>query len=132
MTESRRRIASGSPYEPRYGFSRAVRAGDRVLVAGTAPIPPPGEPVASGAYAQMLRCGEIAAAALEAAGAAISDVVRTRVYLVDPADADAAGRAHAEIFGAAAPAATMVAVAALLDPAWRVEIEVEAVVGSTG
>ena len=132
MTESRRRIASGSPYEPRYGFSRAVRAGDRVLVAGTAPIPPPGEPVASGAYAQMLRCGEIAAAALEAAGAAISDVVRTRVYLVDPADADAAGRAHAEIFGAAAPAATMVVVAALLDPAWRVEIEVEAVVGSAG
>lgn len=132
MTGPRRRIASGSPYEPRYGFSRAVRVGDRVLVAGTAPIPPPGEPVASGAYAQVLRCGEIAAAALEAAGASPADVVRTRIFLVDPADADAAGRAHAEIFGAAAPAATMVVVAALLEPQWRVEIEVEAIAGSGG
>jgi enamine deaminase RidA (YjgF/YER057c/UK114 family) len=103
-----------------------------VLVAGTAPIPPPGEPVAAGAYAQMLRCGEIVASALESAGAAPADVVRTRIYLVDAADADAAGRAHAEIFGAAAPAATMVVVAALLDPEWRVEIEAEAVVGGTG
>jgi enamine deaminase RidA (YjgF/YER057c/UK114 family) len=80
----------------------------------------------------MLRCGEIVVAALAAAGAVPSDVVRTRIYLVDPADADAAGRAHAEIFGAAAPAATMVVVAALLDPEWRVEVEAEAVVGAAG
>jgi enamine deaminase RidA (YjgF/YER057c/UK114 family) len=123
-----RRIRSGSPYEEAFGFSRALRIGDRVWVAGTAPIPPPGEPVAEGAYRQMLRCGEIATAALVEAGASPTGVVRTRMYLVDAADAGEVGRAHAEIFGRAAPAATMVVVAAFIDPAWRVELEVEAVV----
>lgn len=122
-------MSSGSGYEPRYGFSRAVRVGNRIAVAGTAPIPPPGGSVASDAYSQMLRCGEIAASALAEAGASVADVVRTRMYIVDPGDADAVGRAHAEVFGAARPAATMVVVAALLEPEWRVEIEVEAVVG---
>jgi enamine deaminase RidA (YjgF/YER057c/UK114 family) len=117
-----------SRYEPEYGFSRAIRIGDRVLVAGTAPIPHTGDAVADTAYRQMLRCGQIIVAALEEAGATPADVVRTRMYLTDPSDADEVGRAHREIFGDAAPAATMVVVAALIDPAWKVEVEVEAVV----
>ena len=119
-----------SPYEPLYGFSRAVRIGDTIHVAGTAPIPETGGVVAEGAHAQMLRCGEIAIEALNALGAAVSDVVRTRMFIVDAEEADEVGRAHAEVFGVAEPAATMVVVARLLDPAWRVEIEVEAVVES--
>ena len=105
-----------------------MRVGDRVFVAGTAPVPPPGEELVEGAEEQMLRCGEIALAALSALGASRDDVVRTRMFIVDPADAEAVGRAHAEIFGPQRPAATMVVVAGLLDPAWRVEIEVDAVV----
>jgi enamine deaminase RidA (YjgF/YER057c/UK114 family) len=122
------RISSGSPYEPTVGFSRAVLVGDRVLVSGTAPVPPPGEPVAEGAYAQALRCGEIIEEALHQAGAALADVVRTRIYLVDAADADEVGRAHKDLFGDAMPAATMVVVAGLLDPAWKVEMEAEATI----
>jgi enamine deaminase RidA (YjgF/YER057c/UK114 family) len=129
MTD-RSRVSSLSPYEDAYGFSRAVRVGDRVFVAGTAPIAPPGEDVAPDAGSQMLRCGAIAAAALAEAGAALGDVVRTRMFIVDPADSEAVGRAHAEVFGAARPAATMIVVAGLLDPEWRVEIEVDAVVGA--
>jgi enamine deaminase RidA (YjgF/YER057c/UK114 family) len=98
-----------------------------VWVAGTAPIPRAGEDLAPTAYAQALRCGEIIVAALEEAGATARDVVRTRIFLVDPADADDVGRAHRETFGQAAPAATMV-IARLLDPGWKVEIEAEAVV----
>lgn len=129
---SRPTARSGSPFERRYGFSRAVRVGERVVVAGTAPVPPPGEAVAAGAGAQMLRCGEIALAALADLGAASGDVVRTRMFIVDASDADDVGAAHAELFGAAAPAATMVVVAGLLDPAWRVELELEAVIGAGG
>jgi enamine deaminase RidA (YjgF/YER057c/UK114 family) len=102
--------------------------GDRIEIAGTAPIPPPGEPIAATAYDQMLRCGAIAIEALESLGAAVPDVVRTRMYITDPGVADDVGRAHRELFGASSPAATMVVVAALLDPGWFVEIEVEAVV----
>jgi enamine deaminase RidA (YjgF/YER057c/UK114 family) len=124
----RRVVRSGSPYEDRYGFARGVRVGDRVEIAGTAPIPPPGEPVGSTAYEQMLRCGEIAVAALEDLGATAGDVVRTRMFITDPSDGDEVGRAHHELFGSAAPVATMVVIAALLDPAWKVELEVEAIV----
>ncbi len=124
----RRTARSGSPYEEAYGFSRAVRVGERVLVAGTAPIPPPGGQLADTAYGQMFRCGEIAADALAELGAGLADVVRTRMFVVDAADADEVGRAHRDVFGAAAPAATMVVVATLLDPAWKVELEVEAIV----
>jgi enamine deaminase RidA (YjgF/YER057c/UK114 family) len=127
MTE-RQSFTSGSPYEPEYGFSRAIRVGDRVLVAGTAPIPRQGEEVAETAYRQMLRCGQIIVSVLAEAGATPADVVKTRMYLTDPADADEVGRAHREIFGEAMPAATMIGVAALIDPAWKVEVEVEAVV----
>ena len=125
----RSHVRSGSPYEDRYGFARAVRVGDRLVVSGTAPVPPPGEPVAEGAYAQMLRCGEIIVAALEEAGSSAAEVVRTRMFITDAADGDDVGRAHREIFGDAMPAATMVVVAGLLDPAWVVEAEAEAIVG---
>jgi enamine deaminase RidA (YjgF/YER057c/UK114 family) len=124
----RYRITSGSPFEARIGFSRAVRVGDRVVVSGTAPVWPDGS-CAPGAAAQARRCLEIIVAALAEAGAGAGDVVRTRLYLVSADDADAVGAVHAEWFGAAPPAATMVVVAALLDPRWRVEIEAEAVVG---
>jgi len=117
-----------SPYEERYGFSRAVRDGDRILVAGTAPVPEPGFELADGAYAQMMRCGEIASEAIAALGGSMSDVVRTRMFITDAESADEIGRAHKEIFGSSEPAATMVVVAGLLDRAWLVEIEVEAIV----
>lgn len=124
----RRRIASGSPFEATIGFSRAVRVGDRVLVSGTAPVWPDGS-CDPDPGVQADRCLEIIAAALAEAGAAMADVVRTRMLLVDPADADAVSAAHARALGDVRPAATMVVVAALLDPRWRVEIEAEAVIG---
>ena len=123
MTTQRRMVASGSPYEPVIGFSRAVRVGDRVLVAGTAPVWPDGS---CDPEAQAARCLEIILAALAEAGAGPEHVVRTRMYLLDPADWEAVGRAHGAVFADVRPASTMVVVAALLDPRWRVEIEAEA------
>ncbi len=120
------RVGSASPWEPEYGFSRGVRIGNRIEISGTAPLPPEGGTVAATAYEQMLRCGAIALAALDDLGATAADVVRTRMYITDADDADEIGRAHRELFGEAAPAATMVVVAGLVDPAWKVEIEVEA------
>jgi enamine deaminase RidA (YjgF/YER057c/UK114 family) len=121
-----RRIASGSPYEPVVGFSRALRVGGRVLVSGTAPIWPDGS-CHSDPEVQAARCLEIILAALAEAGAGPEHVVRTRMYLVDPGDWEAVGRAHGAVFAEVRPAATMVVVAALLDPRWRVEIEAEAI-----
>lgn len=120
------KVQSASPYEERYGFSRAVRHGSVVHVAGTAPIPQDGSPCPESAYDQMVLCGEIAVAALRALDTDVSDVVRTRMYITDAADADDVGRGHRTVFGTAAPASTMIVVAGLLDPAWKVEIEVEA------
>jgi enamine deaminase RidA (YjgF/YER057c/UK114 family) len=122
----RQRVSSGSPFEPTIGFSRAVRVGNRVLVSGTAPVWPDGS-CAPDAETQARRCLEIITAALGEAGASATDVVRTRMFLTDPADADAVGRVHGELFGEVRPAATMVVVAALLDPRWKIEIEAEAV-----
>jgi enamine deaminase RidA (YjgF/YER057c/UK114 family) len=127
----RQRVSSGSPFEPRIGFSRAVRVGDRVLVAGTAPVWPDGE-VDPDVAVQARRCIEIVAAALSEAGASLADVVRTRIYLLDAADADAVAAVHGEAFGEIRPAATCIVVAGLLDPRWRVEIEAEAVVEPGG
>jgi enamine deaminase RidA (YjgF/YER057c/UK114 family) len=121
-------ISSGSPFEAQVGFSRAVRVGDRVLVAGTAPIWPDGSCL-PGPADQARRCLEIMATALAEAGSGSDDVVRTRVYLTSAADAGEVGAVHAAHFGAVRPAATMVVVAALLDPRWRVEMEAEAVLG---
>jgi len=122
----RQRIASGSPFEQRIGFSRAIRVGNRVVVSGTAPIWPDGS-CHPDPEAQAERCLEIVADALAQAGAGMADVIRTRQYLVDAADAEAVGRAHARAFGEVRPASTMVIVSALLDRRWRVEIEAEAV-----
>jgi len=124
----RERVWSGSPWEPVVGFCRAIRVGNRVIVAGTAPVPPAGEAVADSAYEQMLRCGTTALGAMAKLGASAVDVVSTRMYVTDASDAEAVGRAHQKLFGEASPVATMVVVAGLLDPAWKVEIEVEAVV----
>jgi enamine deaminase RidA (YjgF/YER057c/UK114 family) len=126
MTTERSRISSGSPYEPTIGFSRAVRVGDRVVVSGTAPVWPDGS-CDPDAGAQTRRCIEIILAALAEAGAGPEHVVRTRMFLTDPADADAVGEAHGAVFGDIRPAATMVVVAALLDPRWKIELEAEAV-----
>jgi enamine deaminase RidA (YjgF/YER057c/UK114 family) len=125
---SRKNISSGSPFESTIGFSRAVRIGDRVLVSGTAPVWPDGSCNPDPAL-QARRCLEIIVAALREAGAEPAHVVRTRMYLVHAHDSEVIGREHAEVFGAVRPASTMVVVAWLLDPRWRVEIEAEAVIG---
>ena len=125
----RRLISSGSPFEGAIGFSRAVRVGNRVVVSGTAPVWPDGS-CAADAETQARRCLEIIEAALAEAGATAADVVRTRMFLTDAADADAVGRVHGDVFGEIRPAATMVVVATLLDPRWKIEIEAEAVVSS--
>jgi len=123
----RRRIASGSPYERSIGFSRALRIGRTVYVSGTAPIWPDGS-CDPDPEVQARRCLEIIFAALAEAGAAPKDVVRTRMFLTDPADADAVGRAHGAAFGEVRPAATMVVIRGMLDPRWKVEIEADAVI----
>jgi enamine deaminase RidA (YjgF/YER057c/UK114 family) len=125
----RQKVSSGSPFEPTIGFSRALRAGNHVFLSGTAPIWPDGSCDPDPA-AQARRCLEIILAALGEAGASAGDVVRTRTFLVDLADAGPVGAVHGEVFGEIRPASTMVAVAGLLDPRWRVEIEAEALVGT--
>ena len=124
----RRRAASGSPFEGPIGFSRAIRAGDRMLVSGTGPVWPDGS-CDPDPYAQACRCFEIALGALEELGGGARDVVRTRMYLVDAGDWEAVGRAHGGLFADVRPAATMVVVTGFLDPRWRVEVELEAVAG---
>jgi enamine deaminase RidA (YjgF/YER057c/UK114 family) len=125
---TRTHAGSGSPYEQTIGFSRAVRMGSTIAVSGTAPVWPDGS-VDPDVTVQTRRCWEIALQALEELGGAPGDVVRTRQYVVDAADADAVGAVHGEIFRDIRPASTMVVVAGLLDPRWRVEVEVDAVVG---
>ncbi len=123
----RQLVESGSPFEKTIGFSRAVRVGDRVLVSGTTPVWPDGS-CPDDATVQARRCFEIIAQALAQAGASLTDVVRTRMFLIDPSAADAVGAVHGALFAEIRPAATMVIVAGLLDPRWKVEIEAEAVV----
>jgi len=126
----RQNISSGSPYEPIIGFSRAVRIGNVVSVGGTAPIGTDGKTVGVGdAAAQTRRALEIIKASLEKAGAKMEDVIRTRIFLTRQADWEVIGRAHGEFFGAIRPASTMAVVKALLDDAWLVEIEADAIVG---
>lgn len=121
------RSRSGSPYETAFGFCRALRLGDRVLVAGTAPIPADGGPPPFEAEAQAELCLRIIRAAIDdlAPGAT---VVRTRMFITDATFADAVGRVHGAHFAEDPPVATMVVVQALLDERWKVEIEAEAVV----
>src|SRR5207249_11576606 len=116
---------SGSPFEPRIGFSRALRVENRVLVSGTAPVMHDGS-CDPDPEAQARRCFEIILAALREVGAGPEHVVRTRTYLTRAEDWEAVGRAHGEVFSCALPATSFVVVAALLDPSWLVEIEAEA------
>ena len=126
MLVGRRLIASGSPFEPVIGFSRAVVDGRHVSVSGTAPVMPEGADPPADAYGQAKRVLEIIIQALADAGARPQDVVRTRTYLTSAADWEDVGRAHGEIFGAIRPASTMVVVSGFLDPRWVVEIEADA------
>jgi enamine deaminase RidA (YjgF/YER057c/UK114 family) len=125
----RQNISSGSPFEKPIGFSRAVRTGERIVVAGTAPIAPDGTTACPGdMYGQTRRCLEIIGEAIEAAGGQLHDVVRTRVLLTDADRWQEAARAHGEVFGAIRPACTFVEVQRLIDPDWLVEIEADAMV----
>lgn len=127
----RRHVSSGGPWEAKVGYSRAVRAGNHVFVAGTTATNPDGSVHGVGdANAQARRCFEVIAVALAEAGASLADVVRTRMFVTDITRWDEIGRAHAEFFGEIRPAATMVQVAALMSPDHLVEVEVEAVVSS--
>lgn len=125
LVRVRKSVSSGSPWEPKIGFSRALRVDDRVFVSGTAPVWPDGN-CDDDIEVQTRRCFEIVQEALSEAGATLADVVRTRMYIVDPNDAEAVGEVHGELFGDVRPAATMVVVKALLDPRWKVEVEAEA------
>jgi enamine deaminase RidA (YjgF/YER057c/UK114 family) len=122
----RRRISSGSPYEQRVGFCRALAVGPYIHVAGTAPIAADGGDPPPDAYSQTKRCLEIVLDALRELGAGPEHVVRTRLFLADAADIDEVGRAHGEVFADARPVTTGVVVQ-LLDPRWRIEIEADAI-----
>jgi enamine deaminase RidA (YjgF/YER057c/UK114 family) len=120
----RTKISGGSPYEPIIGFSRALRVGNAVHLSGTGPVGAEDEDAAG----QTRRIFSIAADALAKAGSSLDHVVRTRMYLTHAEDWEAVGRVHGEFFSEVRPAATMVVVAKLLNSAWRVEIEMDAVV----
>jgi enamine deaminase RidA (YjgF/YER057c/UK114 family) len=124
----RQLISSGAAFEERVGYSRAVRVGRSVWVSGTAPILPGDADPPDDAYEQASICLEIIRTALAEAGGSFDDVVRTRIYVVSPAEIDAVARAHRECFANTRPATTAV-VTGLLDPRWLVEIEVEALIG---
>jgi enamine deaminase RidA (YjgF/YER057c/UK114 family) len=121
---TRQDISGGSPYEPIIGFSRAVRIGNSVLVSGTGPVGADGE----GAAGQTRRIFQIVEDVLKKAGTSLDNVVRTRMYLAHAEDWEAVGRVHGEFFSKSRPASTMVVVAALLNPAWRIEMEFDAVI----
>jgi enamine deaminase RidA (YjgF/YER057c/UK114 family) len=119
-------VSSGSPFEPTVGFSRAVRDGRHVFVAGTCAVMPDGVEPPADAYGQARRCLEIILKALDEAGARAEHVVRTRAFLLAAEDWEEVGRAHGEVFRDVRPASTMLVVSALLDPRWVVEIEADA------
>jgi enamine deaminase RidA (YjgF/YER057c/UK114 family) len=122
----RQLVSSGSPYEPTIGFSRAVRDGRHVFVAGTCAVMPDNADPPADAYGQARRCFEIILTALAEAGAGPEHVIRTRTFLRDANDWEEVGRAHGEVFADIRPASTMIVVSALLDPRWLVEIEADA------
>ena len=127
------RFGSGGPWEEAFGYSRAVRCGDLLLIAGTTAVSEDGVVLAPGdAAGQVHAIADAIERALQRAGATIDQVVQTRMYVTDITRADEIGRAHAERFGAAPPASAMVQVAALMDPRMLVEIEAVAYVGPSG
>ncbi|WP_336511909.1 RidA family protein [Sphingomonas arenae] len=125
---NKQRTSGSSPYETLYGFSRAVRVGDRIIVSGTAPVEDDGSSTPGDAAVQARRCFDIILRAVEDLGGSAEHVVRTRMFITDPRDANAIGAVHGEVFRVVRPAATMVVVNALLRDEWRVEIEAEALV----
>ena len=122
------RTTSGSPFESKFGFCRAVRNGNRILVAGTGPVDPDGSTTPGGAAEQAERCCQLIVSAIEDLGGSPADVVRTRMLLTDPNDQEAVGDVHKRYFGESKPAATMAGVAWLCRPEWKVEIEAEAMI----
>jgi len=115
-------VPAVSPFADTVGYCRAVRDGRHVYVSGTAPVGVESDD----AYEQAMRCLTIIVEALEELGAGPEHVVRTRVYLVDPGDWEAVGRAHGELFGEHLPASALLVIAGMLDPSWKVEIEADA------
>jgi enamine deaminase RidA (YjgF/YER057c/UK114 family) len=126
--QARHRATSRSPFEAQFGFCRAVRVGNRIVVAGTGPVEPDGSTTPGGAAEQAERCLTIIVAAIEQLGGTAKDVVRTRMLLTDFDDQAAVGAVHQRFFGEAPPAATMAGVAWLCRKEWKVEIEAEAIV----
>jgi enamine deaminase RidA (YjgF/YER057c/UK114 family) len=122
----RQLVSSGSPYEPIIGYSRVVRDGRHVFVAGTCAVMPDDEDPPNDAYEQARRCLEIIVAALSEADAGPEHVVRTRIFLVNGEDWEGVGRAHAEIFRDIRPVSSMLLVSGIIDPRWLVEIEADA------
>ena len=121
----KQRVSSGSPMEPILGFSRAIRTGKQIMVAGTAAIEPDGQTTPGGAAAQMERCCAIIAKAIEDLGGDIADTVRTCIYLTNRTDFEAVAAIHGKWFGVARPATTTLIVSGFIRPEWLVEIEAE-------
>lgn len=125
---ARSHVFTGSPYEAKFGFARAVREGNRIVVAGTGPVEEDGSTSPGNAAAQAERCFTLILRAVEKLGGSAADVVRTRMFLTDFEDQQAVGEVHARFFGTAKPAATMVGCTWLCRKEWKVEIEAEAIV----
>ena len=127
---NRKNVSTGSPYEPIVGLSRAVRIGNVIAVAGTAPLGPDGKTVAPGdARAQAIRCFEISRLAIEQLGGQLGDVIRTRILLTRIEDWKAVAEVHGQFFRDIRPVNTIMQVSRFIDPDWLIETEVDAVVG---
>lgn len=125
---ARSRAFTGSPFEAKFGFARAVRDGYRIIVAGTGPVEDDGSSTQGDAAAQAARCCNLIIRAIEELGGSAQDVVRTRMFLTDFDDQAAVGDVHARFFGEAKPTATMLGVPWLCRKEWKVEIEAEAII----